>query len=68
MRSNVLSLSYQTLQPWEFTTSVRITECFSLLARPGNTTKHKKYYLNGKVALANQADFQNPNIKMKYFF
>lgn len=67
MRSSVLSVSYQTPQPWELTTtSVRVTECSSLLARPGHTTKHK-YYLNGKVSLANQVDFQNPYIKMQCF-
>lgn len=67
MRSNVLSVSYQAPQPSELiTTSVRITESSSLLARPGNTAKHKKGYLNEKVSVANQVDFQNPDIKMQY--
>lgn len=67
-RSKVLSVSYQAPQLWEFTTtSVRTTECSSLLARPGNTMRHKKYYLNEKVSLANQVDFQNLNIKNAAF-
>ena len=47
--------------------SVKMTDFSSLLARPGNTTKHTKYYLNGKVSFAKPVDFQNSNIKMQYF-
>lgn len=46
---------------------MRITDFSSLLAKPGNPTKHTKYYLNGKVSLAKPVDFQNSNIKMQYF-